>query len=114
MKKMIRKIEVRIRYIIYALKTIGNPHLMEKVTYKGEKCSLIQGVNNPYWDLLPLSPENLAKDHRYIYHNIHISEFKLQPFIKRFWFVFKSSYRFAMGYWYSIDIQRNGKCMFCN
>lgn len=101
--KVLRKIEVRINYAMWALKRMPTPHLGDVVMYKNEKCSLIQGVNNPYWNLLPLNNENLSKDIREIHKHVHVSEFKLEKTFKRNWWAFKSSYKFKMGYWYSID-----------
>ena len=41
---VVRRIEVRVRYAFKSLKVINNPHLGDKVIYKGIECSLIQGV----------------------------------------------------------------------
>lgn len=101
--KFLRRIEVKLNYAIWALKRINKPHLGDVVMYKNEKCSLIQGVSDPYWNLLPLNKENLAKSKRDIYKHIHVSEFKLEKSFRRYWWAFKTSYKFKMGYWFRID-----------
>lgn len=98
-----RKLIVKINYAIWAFKRMNRPHLGDVVIYKGERCFLIQGVANPYWDLLPLSEENLAKPKRDIYRHVHISEFKMDNSIKRKVWAFKESYKFKMQNWFSID-----------
>ena len=95
-------------YAKTALMKINEPKLGDTVKYKGLECSLIQGVSNPYWDLLPLAIENLNKSKRDIYRNVHLSEFELQPLRKRFKFSFMSTYGFLMRSWYDIDIRKNG------
>lgn len=105
-----RKLIVKITYAIWALKRMKIPHLGDVVMYKNEKCSLIQGVANPYWDLLPLNDENLKKDKRDIYKHIHISEFRLSKSFKRNFWAFKSSYKFKIENWFLIDTW--GKTLF--
>jgi hypothetical protein len=104
-----RKLQVKILYAIQALKCINNPHLGDKVKYKGIDCSLIQGVRNPYWNLLPLTEENLAKNKRDVYRDVHVNDFELQPLRKRFRFSFMFTYKFLMQNWYSIDIRKKGE-----
>ncbi len=108
MEKIIRKINVKLQYIIKALKDINNSHLGDIVLYNNTKCCLIQGVQNPYWDLLPLIKENLSKTKREIYKHIHKDDFKLQPLYKRFNFSFMFTYNFLMKNWYNIDIKQTG------
>ncbi len=100
-----KKLIVKIKYAIWAIERINSPHLGDIVKYKGEECSLIQGVKDPYWDLLPLTKENLAKHKRDIYRDIHYSSFELDKSLKRKWWVFKSSYQFKMQNWFLIDIK---------
>lgn len=105
-----RKIIVKINYAIWALKRVNKPHIGDFVLYKGVKCSLIQGVANPYWDLMPLTTENLEKPKRDVFNQVHVSEFELEKTIKRKLWAFKSSYRFKMQNWFSIDTY--GKSIF--
>jgi len=105
---ILRKIQVRTKYINYALKNINKPKLGSTVYYNGVECSLIQGVSNPYWKLMPLTKENLDKPKRDVHKRVHVSEFEMQPLYKRFRFSFMTTYKFLMGYWYSIDISQKG------
>lgn len=98
-----RKILVKINYILWAFNKVKQPHLGDIVKYRGEECSLIQGVSNPYWDLLPMTKENLEKSKRNIYKHIHVSEFQIDKSMKRNWWAFKSSYKFKMQNWFLID-----------
>lgn len=93
-------------YAYRALNAIKQPHLGDIVMYKGKKHQLIQGVNNPYWNLIDLSPENMGKSKRDIEKDVHVSQFKLQPLYKRFRFLFMFTYKFLMGYWFSIEVNK--------
>ena len=99
---------VKTQYVKMALRKINKPKLGDTVYYNGIECSLIQGVANPFWDLLPLTKENLDKPKRDIYKRVHFNDFKMQPLHKRFKFSFLSTYNFLMGNWYSIDIRKTG------
>lgn len=103
LKKKMKKIKVKLSYVLWALKRIQQPHLGDVVIYKNCNCSLIQGIASPYWDLMPLTKENLDKPKRDIYKRIHESEFKLDKSFKRKWWAFKSSYQFKMDNWFIID-----------
>lgn len=109
MKRLFRSIIVKLQYVYIALRNINKPHLGDFVMYKGVECSLIQGVNNPYWDLLPMTDENLKKSKRDIYRHVHKKDFKLEPFWKRFALSFLYTYNFYMVNWYDIDIRNSGR-----
>lgn len=106
MKKKIVGLYVRLIYAKRSIKAINQPKIGDVVTYMGQQCRLIQGVNNPYWNLLPLNEENLAKSRRDIIEYVHRTDFKLQPFYKRALWAFKSRYSFFMTYWYTIDVNK--------
>ncbi len=106
MEMLFIKIRVRIKYVIKSICEINKPKLGDTVYYHGEKCALIQGVNNPFWDLLPLTKENLDKPKRDIYKGVYVDNFKMRPLYKRFKFSFLSTYKFLMDNWYSIDIRK--------
>lgn len=117
-KKNIRALVVRLMYVMYALKNINKPHLGDVVTYKGLQCMLIQGVQNPFWDLwyegTPIAIRDVDQvlgddETKERLNHIHKDDFKLQPLWKRFKFSFLSSYEFQMSNWYSIDVQKSGK-----
>ena len=103
-----RKIRVRVMYIIYSIKNINKLKLGDSVMYKNERCSVIQGVSNPYWDLLPMSKENLDKPKRDIHKRVHQDNFIMQPLRNRFRFSFLSTYNFLMSNWYYIDVRKKG------
>lgn len=112
MGKLFRSIDVKIQYARIALNKINMPHIGDIVMYNNTECALIQGVRKPYWDLLPLTKENLAKPKREIYYSIHEQDFMMKPLWKRFFFSFKSTYHFYMGCWYSIDMMKTGRISF--
>jgi hypothetical protein len=101
--KELRKLIVKVAYIIYALKKVSKPHIGDEVIYQKERCILIQGVNDPNWDLMPSSEENFNFPIRIIYKNIHTSKFKLDRSFKRHYWAFKDSYRFKISNWFLID-----------
>ena len=109
MKKLFRKAHVKLQYIKKALCKINKPKLGDTVVHNNVKCSLIQGVNKPFWDLLPLTKENLDKQKRDIFKRVHEDDFKLKPFLKRFRFSFMTTYKFLMRSWYGIDCRKTGK-----
>lgn len=100
-----RKIELYIRYAFWALKRIRQPHLGDTVVYNGVECSLIQGVNNPKWNLLPLTKENLAKPKREIYENVHVNDFNMKHDLKSLLGRFKSDMNFQKSNWMNIDLR---------
>lgn len=98
-----RRIELYIRYVIWALGRVKHPHLFDVVEYRGINCSLIQGRNKPRWDLLPLTIENLARQEREILKGVHEDNFKLKNNFKAYRFRFKMSLRFQIQNWMAID-----------
>lgn len=98
-----RKIIVKIQYAIWAANRISKPKLGDLVDYNGLECSLVQGVQNPYWDLLEMSDENLKKDKREIIKRVHVSDFKIRNSIKRKLWSFRESYKFQIQNWLLID-----------
>ncbi len=112
MKKIFRKIYVEFHYIKLSLLLINKPKIGATVFYKGIRCRLIQGRNNPFWDLMPTTKENLKKAKRDVYYSVHFSEFKMKPLRKRFFFSFNSTYGFLKGYWYEIDMRKSGPISF--
>lgn len=94
-----RKLIVKLNYIIYALKKINKPHLGDFVKYKGMDCWLVQGVNSPYWDLIVFDPTN----QEIRINNVHESQFKISKSPKRLWWSFMHSYSFKMNNWFSND-----------
>ena len=98
-----RKIIVKIKYAIWAFKKINKPHIGDVVVYESQKCFLIQGVSNPYWNLIPISNENLNKPKRDIFRRVHIGEFCLNKSFKRKMWAFKQSYKFRIDNWLLID-----------
>jgi hypothetical protein len=105
-KSRLRFIWVMLLYTAICIRDIKKVKLMETVYYLDEPCVLIQGVSNPYWRLMPNTDENLRREKRVVYENIHVSEFKREPFYKRVTFSFTSTFRWLMAYWYSIDMQK--------
>jgi hypothetical protein len=98
-----RKLVVKILYVIYAFKKINKPHIGDTVMYIGFPCMLIQGVANPYWDLMPLTDANMKKEKREVFRYIHVSDFKLENTLKRKYWAFHQSYKFKMQNWFMID-----------
>lgn len=109
MRKLIRGLYCKYQYIKIALRDINKPKLGDIVYYNNIKCSLIQGAQDPYWDLMPLTEENLSKQKRDRYSRVYISDFKMESFYKRFKFSFMFTYNFYMEFWYSMDIRKVGK-----
>lgn len=98
-----RKLIVKILYMIYAFKRINIPHLGDVVIYGGIKCVINQGVASPYFDLSVLDGTNS----RIRINNVHESQFKLaKPICGRI-MRFIESYKFKMNYWFYIDVRES-------
>lgn len=95
---------IKLKYAYFALCKINRPHLGDIVTYKNVECLLIQGVQSPYWDLIPIS--EMEKQRRTRWNQVHEDLFKLQPLHKRFKKSFMFTWDFFMGYWYRIDLNK--------
>lgn len=93
-----RKLVVKLMYVLWALKRINRPHLGDVVVNSGKTYTLIQGVQSPYWDMI---------QHTHIgnirINNVHKSTFKLKHPIKGRIERIKQSYEFQMRNWFSID-----------
>jgi len=107
MKKSIIKLIVKLKYAYYALKNINKLKLGEVVKYEGATVTCIQGVADPYWDVLYIN----KKGERERINRIHKSELKKSYDLKSIMFRFNSHYNFLMGYWFSIDVN-NFKSVF--
>lgn len=91
MKTLLRKLEVKIRYAIWAYQRLSYPTTYDKINYQGELGYCQNGVNAPYWKI-SLKDERVHERHLLV-----IRDFK------RDFRVFKQHYNFQMSYWYSID-----------
>jgi hypothetical protein len=100
--KKIRPIEVKMCYVLWALKRINKPKIGEIVYHKGRVGVLLQGVKAPYWDIY-FSEGNELNNFTIVKH-IHENDFRLKPLWRRFKTSFETSYNFQIGYWYTIDI----------
>ncbi len=103
---LLKKLAVRLSYLSWALERNPEPHLGDVVMYDGIRCSLIQGVSDPHWDLLPLTPENMESSKRVVFRHVHRDDFLLSQSLRRNLWALRSDYRFKMDYWYSIDVRR--------
>jgi hypothetical protein len=102
---VIVKMIVRATFFLAAIRVIFKPKLGDFVRFDGELCRLIQGVRNPYWDLLPLDEENLKKSVRKIYRSVHVSDFKITQNPARLWFSYQQRWNFFMSNWYDINVK---------
>lgn len=91
MKNLLRKLEVKIRYAIWAFRMLSRPTTNDKINYQGNIGYCINGVNAPMWKI------SLAQ------HRVHENKFLLIRDIKRDLQAFKQRYGFQMRSWYSID-----------
>lgn len=107
MKKSIIELVVKAKYAYYSLKNINRLKLGELVKYDGLDVVTIQGVANPYWDVLFTHKD--GKRERI--NNIHKSELKQGYNWSSLKFRFNSHYNFLMGYWFQIDVN-NYKSVF--
>lgn len=91
-----RKILVKIMYIVYALKKMNDFHVGDVVKIKesGKIGMLIQGVSNPYWDIDIIE---------FRVNKVHKDKFKLSNPIKGRLQRIKQSYNFQMRNWCLID-----------
>ena len=94
--KFLRKLIVIIQYIFWALSRVNKPHLGDVVQIKdsGKIGFLIQGANNPYWDIL------IGSD---IINDVHKDKFKLLSPLRGRFHRLKQSYEFQKRNWFLID-----------
>lgn len=107
MKKQFVELVVKLKYAYYALKNVKRLKLGEVVKYDGLEVTTIQGVADPYWDVLYVN----EKGERQRINRIHKSELKQSYSLSAISFRFNSHYKFLMGYWFSIDVM-NFKSVF--
>lgn len=88
-----RKLIVRLVYLIQAIKKMNRFHIFDTVIHANEEYILTQGVADPYW--------NLSGKIRL--ENIHRDMFKLKNPITGRLRRIKHYYDFKMGYWFQID-----------
>lgn len=94
-----KKLIVRIKYIVSALREIGQPHIGARVTYNGVPCVLTQGMADPLWNLQVLDTQEF-------YKKVPITECKLDTSLAGKWRAFRFHYNFYMVYWYSSDVYK--------
>jgi hypothetical protein len=100
MKKKIIKLIINIKYIYYSLKNINSLKLGENVKHNGLLVTTIQGVADPYWDVLYVNEYGERKR----INRVHKSELKQSNTVSAMLFRFNSHYKFLKGYWFSIDV----------
>mgnify|MGYP000692882618 FL=1 len=94
---LIRGLEVKLRYVFWALSKIFKISLGDIVIYNGVECIIVNGVNNPYWHIKPLDGENAKMN------SVHQENFKPVLNLKVLLSRFLSKYQFQKRSWYSID-----------
>lgn len=107
MKKQLISLTVKAKYAYYSIKNINKLKLGETVKYDGMKVTCIQGVADPYWDIIVVRSDGEKER----INRIHKSELKQSYGLSEMLFRFNSHYNFLMGYWYGIDC-RNFKSIF--
>lgn len=100
MKKKLIQFVVKLKYVYYSLKNVTRLKLGENVTYDGLNVVTIQGVADPYWDVLYVDENGERKR----INRIHKSELTQSHTLTAIWFRFNSHYKFLMDYWFSIDV----------
>lgn len=93
-------IKLKLEYIFLSIKNITKLHLGDIVKFNNKEYILIQGVCNPFWDLLEMntSEKNVLKN---IHKNYFNTEFTLNNLRNRFW----GTYNWKMNNWYSIELK---------
>lgn len=89
MKQIIRKLEVKIRYVIWAITQLKEPTSYDTVIFNGRQHWIEYA--NPHWKIKNI-PGQLKKQ-----------DFKIVRGFKRDIRVFKQRYKFQKTSWYSID-----------
>ena len=84
-----RKLIVKLMYVVWAVSQLKEPTSYDQVIYEGEKRYIKYG--NPHWKIDGISQQ------------VKSSEFKIVRGLKRDWRVFKQRYSFQMSSWYRID-----------
>ena len=101
-------IYVRLVYAYRAIIKINRPKLGDLVTYNSKEYFLIQGVLDPWWDMV----EAGKTGKEFILKQVMIRRVKLQPLWKRGWWSFMHTYQFYMKNWYRIDVGNKGRFIF--
>lgn len=100
---------VRAIYCYRALRDINRLKIGDVVMYSGYRWVAIQGVADPFWNIMRCDGDPPVKGDMVRVHKCYL---KLQPLWRRFRFSFMHTYRFYMGNWYQIDVQNRGRFMF--
>jgi hypothetical protein len=82
----------RLRIVHLSLRWVRKFNLGDRVVYRGEEWTLIQGHSAPTWELH--RGDGFAKAHE--------REFRKVRALSNYLGSFRSGYRFYMGYWYAI------------
>lgn len=101
-KHPILAIKLRLSYVIFSIKNLKNPHLGDIVKYNTKKWTLIQGVDNPYWDLSEL---NVDYKNRIIIKKVHKDNFEPEISFRNLKNRFFGTYNWLMSSWYIIDFR---------
>ncbi len=80
---------------------IWRPNLGNRVVFRGERWTLIQGVSDPFWDLVRGAGADRQRE-----DCVHRKDFRKIWTPAEMWFSFRSGYRFYMGYWYDIWVRK--------
>lgn len=89
--KLFRKLEVKIRYMIWSYKRLDYPTTGDEINYQGSIGYCVHGIDQPFWRIT-------LSDHK-----VHENKFLVIRSFKRDWRVFWERYNFQMDYWYMID-----------
>ncbi|UII80067.1 hypothetical protein [Flagellimonas sp. CMM7] len=92
--QILRKLEVKIRYVLWAISQLKHPTSYDKV--KHQTGEFIIKYGNPNWIFV-------ASHHGK--KQFKSTEFKVIRSRSRDWRVFKEKMKFQLGYWYNIDYQ---------
>ncbi len=90
-----KKVVLKIRFILIGLKNIFQLNLGDIVIYNGTKCILTQGVYSPEWHM-----HEVVTNARHEY--IHKKKFRKAVSYKNVKNAINGTYRFYMDYWFSI------------
>jgi hypothetical protein len=96
MKVKVKNIYYKLFIIWLSFQWIFKINIGDLVSYKKKLYVLIQGVENPYWDLIRYDNKDIR-----IYH-VHINQFKKIKTLRNYYNSFTSGYHFYMRYWYDI------------
>jgi len=90
--------KLKVEYIVQGIKNIYSINLGDIVIYDGKRYFVNNGASSPTWDLLELESNEHIR--------VNSKDFKKEISIRNIKNAIRSTYRFQIGYWHRIRMDK--------